>query len=146
MLIAILVCLSLLAIWGLFYLFVTAPPKRVVQWIQLILALIIGLVGLILLWRGRLDFLFMLLALFFPWVQAYLNRRLAAKTQSQNQSSAAMSPAEALKILGLEAGADDAQIRAAHKRLMQAAHPDAGGSEWVAARLNQARDILLRKP
>lgn len=54
-----------------------------------------------------------------------------------------MSRAEALSVLGLEEGADEAAIRAAHRRLMQAAHPDRGGSDWLAARINQARDVLL---
>ncbi|SHJ18378.1 hypothetical protein SAMN02745194_01969 [Roseomonas rosea] len=50
---------------------------------------------------------------------------------------------EALAILGLEEGASEAEIRAAHARLMRSAHPDAGGSDWLAARLNAARDALL---
>lgn len=54
-----------------------------------------------------------------------------------------MSHAEALEILGLRPGASAEDIRAAHRRLMQAAHPDRGGSDWLAARINQARDTLL---
>jgi curved DNA-binding protein CbpA len=50
---------------------------------------------------------------------------------------------EAYQVLGLKAGASEADIRAAHHRLMRAAHPDAGGSDWLAARINQARDMLL---
>ena len=55
----------------------------------------------------------------------------------------AMSHEEALAVLGLKPGADVAAIRAAHRRLMASAHPDRGGSDWVAARVNQARDVLL---
>lgn len=54
-----------------------------------------------------------------------------------------MTRAEALSVLGLAEGADAAAIRAAHRRLMGAAHPDRGGSDWLAARINQARDLLL---
>jgi hypothetical protein len=54
-----------------------------------------------------------------------------------------MTREEALAVLGLAEGADAAAIRAAHRRLMRAAHPDQGGSDWLAARINQARDILL---
>jgi hypothetical protein len=54
-----------------------------------------------------------------------------------------MTRAEALAVLGLAEGATEAEIRAAHRRLMRAAHPDQGGSDWLAARINQARDVLL---
>jgi DnaJ homolog subfamily C member 19 len=57
--------------------------------------------------------------------------------------SGAMSRAEAYAVLGLRPGASEAEICAAHKRLMRAVHPDGGGSDWVAARVNQARDELL---
>ena len=54
-----------------------------------------------------------------------------------------MSRAEALAVLGLTEGAGPEAIRAAHRRLMLSAHPDHGGSDWLAARINQARDLLL---
>jgi len=54
-----------------------------------------------------------------------------------------MTREEAYQVLGLKPGASEADIRAAHHRLMLAEHPDAGGSDWLAARINQARDMLL---
>jgi hypothetical protein len=57
--------------------------------------------------------------------------------------SGTMTRAEALEILGLAEGADEDAIRAAHRRLMKTAHPDQGGSAWLAARINAARDLLL---
>ncbi|GAA0593306.1 DnaJ domain-containing protein [Craurococcus roseus] len=57
--------------------------------------------------------------------------------------SGPMTRQEALAVLGLAEGASEAEIKAAHRRLMRAAHPDSGGSDWMAARLNEARDVLM---
>ncbi len=62
---------------------------------------------------------------------------------SPRASRAGMSREEAFSVLGLQPDADRAAIQAAYLRLMQAAHPDRGGSDWLAARINQARDVLL---
>ncbi len=64
-------------------------------------------------------------------------------TSARQSGRGPMSREEAWKVLGLTPGASAADIRAAHRRLMRAAHPDAGGSDWLAARINQARDLLL---
>jgi hypothetical protein len=55
----------------------------------------------------------------------------------------AMTKEEAYKILGLEAGAAAADIRKAHRRLMQRLHADVGGTSVLAARINEAKDVLL---
>jgi len=51
--------------------------------------------------------------------------------------------AEARAILGVGKNAKVGEIRAAHRRLMQAVHPDRGGSADLARRINAARDVLL---
>ena len=84
-----------------------------------------------------------------PLLEAWLDRaapdwRAAEADQAPKASSSgAMDRAEALAVLGLAEGASHEAIKAAHRRLMQAAHPDRGGSDWLAARVNQARDLLL---
>jgi hypothetical protein len=57
-----------------------------------------------------------------------------------------MSRGEALEVLGLEPGAEEAEIRAAHKRLLRLVHPDRGGSAYLARRVYAARDTLLEQP
>ena len=55
-----------------------------------------------------------------------------------------MSAGEALEILGLDPGARDWEISAAHRRLLQKLHPENGGSSYLAIKVDQARDVLLR--
>jgi hypothetical protein len=88
-----------------------------------------------------------------PVLEAYLDRLhagwrgndgAAEEPKSAGPSSpGTMSREEAFDILGLSPGASVADIREAHHRLMMKVHPDHGGSSYLAARLNEARDRLL---
>ncbi len=68
-----------------------------------------------------------------------------SQTGAARQGAAEMSPEEAHEILGLAPGADEAAIKAAYHRLMMQMHPDHGGSDYLAAKINRARDMLLRR-
>lgn len=76
-----------------------------------------------------------------PLIETWLDR--AHPGWREPDAAPLSARAEALAVLGLGEGATEAEIRAAHARLMRAAHPDAGGSDWLAARLNAARDTLI---
>lgn len=88
------------------------------------------------------------------WAVLLLRRKSKAAFQENSRSHAGrnresprartgLSPQEALDILGLKPDAGRDEIREAHKRLMHACHPDRGGSDYLAARINAAKDVLL---
>jgi hypothetical protein len=66
--------------------------------------------------------------------------------EEEEEDDERMSRGEALEVLGLEPGAEEAEIRAAHKRLLRLVHPDRGGSAYLARRVYAARDTLLEQP
>ena len=84
-------------------------------------------------------------------LEAYLDRRFAGwreADQGQRQrrgGGGAMSRREALEVLGLAEGASAADIIRAHRTLMKKFHPDHGGSTTLAARVNQAKDVLMQR-
>lgn len=87
-----------------------------------------------------------------PLLEAYLDRRFpdwrdgTAGGPAPPPPSTGLDERTALEILGLAPGATAAEIKAAHRELMARLHPDHGGSVWLAAQLNRARDYLLRRP
>lgn len=67
----------------------------------------------------------------------------SAGAQASSASSGPMTRDEALAILGLEAGATAGDIKEAYQRIISTIHPDKGGSDYLAAKVNAAKDVLL---
>ena len=111
---------------------------------------------------GRMHWLYALggsIAAFMPRVISALrflplvNRFRQQYTQHKSQQSGGqstgranpgrMTAEQAREILGVKANATREEIIRAHKRMMQKVHPDRGGSDYLAAQINQAKDTLL---
>ncbi len=85
--------------------------------------------------------------------ESYLDRRIPSwrehahadtgSGQGGAAASGSMTKQEAYQVLGLEPGASRREIQAAWRKLMKSMHPDTGGSEFLAAKINTAKDILL---
>ncbi|VAW53503.1 DnaJ domain protein [hydrothermal vent metagenome] len=71
------------------------------------------------------------------------NARQNNQQQSQANAKQNMSVDEALQVLGLEASYTEDDVVQAHRRMMQKVHPDRGGSDYLAAQINQAKEVLL---
>jgi hypothetical protein len=98
------------------------------------------------------------LALYRSWLDAnragwrdYFASEFGMETGDEEAEAGAHTTAdvsgleEAYEVLGLKPGAGPDAIKAAHRKLMKKVHPDTGGSAFLAAKINQAKDLLLKE-
>jgi len=88
---------------------------------------------------------------YLPFVSRLLNKNNSANQQQtgHNQQSPpqrgkqTMSQDDAMDVLGLKTGYSKDDVKQAHRRMMLKNHPDRGGSDYLAAQINTAKDVLL---
>ena len=86
-------------------------------------------------------------------LEVYLDRSHPAwRELNSERSESSSSPqiptmgrAEAIQILGLREDCTDSEVKQAHRRLISGMHPDHGGSNFLAAQINEAKDVLLKR-
>jgi hypothetical protein len=130
-----------------------ARPRDLVKGMRFSGGVFLGLVTVALAITGRVGLAFLaaagawalLTGTMPPWMRfPQSGGNTGGSREAPPSRRGAMSHSEALKVLGLEEGATEEQIRAAHRRLILQIHPDKGGTSYLAAKINEAKDVLLR--
>jgi len=131
---------AILAIAGFYRFFLKASARQIKALFLAVAATAIGLASLFLAVTGRLPVAIAILTALWPIGISYLkNKRLGS------DSELPLNRKEALEVLGLEEGASPEEIKEAHLRLMKKVHPDQEGTDWLAQKINAAKDLLLNK-
>jgi hypothetical protein len=133
-----------LALFGLYRFLIRADARQVKTLFLSIAALGVGLGALFLAVTGKLPAAIGILGALWPIAIGLLNNRPPGES-APPPSTSILSEKEAYDILGLPPGAGADDIKAAHLRLMKKIHPDQAGSDWIAKKINAARDFLLDK-
>jgi hypothetical protein len=129
-------------------------PKTQQKWLLFqIGAGILSLSLLIILTTGRLHWLGPVIGALIPILRAFWTTNPGAKPEQNDQPIPAMTDMdikEAMNILGLTGDIEKGEITEemvidAHRHLIQKFHPDRGGNDYLAVKINQAKDILLKR-
>ena len=144
--------------------FLKKPPVVLAHYLKMLFLIVTGLIVLYLTATGRLNWFFALAGVavafmlrvmpmlfrYAPdlhrlWSEFNGAKQHTSQRQNKADTKGEMSAEEAYEMLGLKMDASEAEIIAAHRKLMQKIHPDHGGSNYLAAKINLAKKVLLKK-
>ncbi|MFC6631892.1 molecular chaperone DnaJ [Microbulbifer taiwanensis] len=112
------------------------------HWVAAAIALVLPVLGRTLGWLSR----------HLPWLAPLIARHAQAREEQKKRDeqpgdadkTPPLTPVEARRILGVSADAGREEIIGAHRKLIQKLHPDRGGNDYLASRINAAKELLLR--
>ncbi len=132
--------------YALYRFFLTATVEQIKAFFLSTFFVIAAIAMFFLAITGRFGPAVAVMLVVFPLAWPYIRKKFNIESPAKPATeSSAMTRAEALKILDVYDGASAEEIQDAYKRLMLKVHPDNQGSDWMATKLNQARDMLLNK-
>lgn len=134
---------AVIGLFGLYKFFLSANPKQISAFVMSVVFLVLTVALLFMAVTGRLPAAIALVVAIWPLALAWWKAKQPRKPKP-GPKPGPMTRDEALEILGLPATATPEDIEEAYKRLMMKVHPDLQGSDWMAAKLNEARDLLLK--
>lgn len=152
------IALTLLVFWVLKYWGAMSPEQRKRNGWKLVLAGFAGVL-LVLVLTGRIHVITAGIAAllpllkklpsllrYLPWLTGQKQHHQPGEGGQQSApSSGRMSVREACEILGVDENCSRDDVVAAHRKLMQKIHPDRGGSDYLAAKVNEAKAVLLER-
>lgn len=128
---------------ALYRFFLKASAKQMKALLLSVFAIAIFLASITLALTGRLPAAIAILVALWPLAISWLRHRKAGKT-GPSTSETQLTVAEAYDVLGLEPGASAEDIQSAYINLMKKLHPDQAGSDWIAKKINAAKELLLK--
>jgi len=150
--------LAALLVFGLIRYGINCEPKERPRLVYVVALVLASIVLLMLLLTGRIHYLAALAAAVLPFIKKlpallrYLpllgglfNKKTGPEStdQAASKTRSDMPVSLALQILELEEGASKDEVLEAHRKLMQKLHPDRGGSNFLAAQVNMAKETLM---
>lgn len=132
-----------IGLFGLYKFFVAAQPKQIAAFLMTAVFFVLTAALFFMAVTGRLPAAIALVVAIWPLALAWWKAKQPRKAAA-GPKPGPMTRNEALEVLGLAETATPEDIEEAYKRLMMKVHPDMQGSDWMAAKLNEARDLLLK--
>lgn len=137
----------LIGIFAMYRFFLRADVQEIKALIMAVLIITVCVALFYLAVAGNLPAAIAVVSAMSPFIIGWFTKRRRRSTYDKQvgDTGKPMDRKEALRVLGVEANADDQAIKDAYKKLMKKVHPDQEGSQWMAEKLNEAKDLYSKR-